>query len=555
MPDQSTLKQFLQRRHPDFVEKLDHWRFCLASYEGGRDWFRRNIHRYVKEGDDEFDARLLRAFRFNHTREVVDLIQKYIFKSGVERNLEDATADVRAFWTVATLSGLSIDEFMKLVGVAASIFGRVWVFVDSTKSEAIQTQADAKEAGTRCYAYIVRPMDVLDVGVNDDGSLSWVLVRERVRDDKDPIGSSGAVTERYRLWTTKEWTLWRIVRTVRGKPQDITVEELCRLDKTAAQSVQIIEEDSGEVDLGGQLPCFPHDHVIGDHRYSAPGLIDDTAYLDKAVANYLSNLDAIIQDQTFSQLVMPAEGVLAGEDKYETLKKMGTKRIFIYDGESPTAPSYISPDPKQASMIVTVINKIINEIYHTIGMGGERTKQDNAVGIDNSSGVAKAYDFERLNSLLVSKSQSLENTEYKIIELVGLWNDRKPNRPADDADAPVLVKYADTFDVRSLFDEFTIAEKLMLMGAPDTVRQQQMKLVVDKLFPALSQDLKQAMLDDIEDNWPPEPPEETVTTTATDGTATAKATGGPAAGSGAKTPAKKNAGTKSRRGQVTSETK
>ncbi|MEZ6841312.1 hypothetical protein ABVN80_14665 [Acinetobacter baumannii] len=39
---------------------------------------------------------------------------------------------------------------------------------------------------------------------------------------------------------------------------------------------------------------------------------------------------------------------------------------------------------------MTTINKIIGEIYHTVGLAGERTKQDNAVGIDNSSGVAES---------------------------------------------------------------------------------------------------------------------------------------------------------------------
>jgi hypothetical protein len=52
-----------------------------------------------------------------------------------------------------------------------------------------------------------------------------------------------------------------------------------------------------------------------------------------------------------------------------------------------------------------MVNKIIGEIYHSVGMAGERTKQDNAMGIDNSSGVAKAYDFERMNAMLATKAQ------------------------------------------------------------------------------------------------------------------------------------------------------
>ncbi|MBO6507499.1 MAG: hypothetical protein JJ979_03270, partial [Roseibium sp.] len=239
--------------------------------------------------------------------------------------------------------------------------------------------------------------------------------------------------------------------------------------------------------------------TIGDYRYSSPSLINDIAYLDRAVANYLSNLDAIIQDQTFSQLAMPAQGLLPGETAYDQMKEMGTKRIFIYDGSGSGKPEYLSPDPKQAGVIIEVINKIVSEIYHTIGMAGERTKQDNAVGIDNSSGVAKAYDFERVNSLLASKAASLENAENSLVELVCLWSGEEV--PKDE-----LVKYPENFDVRSLADEFAIAEQLALIDAPDGVRREQMKQVIDKLFPRLKKELREEMEKQLED-WPPEPPE------------------------------------------------
>jgi hypothetical protein len=61
-------------------------------------------------------------------------------------------------------------------------------------------------------------------------------------------------------------------------------------------------------------------------------------------------------------------------------------------------------------MIITV-QQIINEIYHSVGVAGERTKQDNAKGIDNSSWRSQAYDFQRVNSLLVNKSERLQRAE------------------------------------------------------------------------------------------------------------------------------------------------
>lgn len=473
---QKQLDQLLKRRHPEYSEMLPHWNFLEATYNGGREWFQANIFRYVKEGDKEFKDRLDRCYRFNHTRETVDLVQKYIFKTPVVRNEDDAPEQVRAFWKSATRSELDINQYAARLSTLSAIYGRVWVVVDSSKPEGALTRADEIAAGARVYSYAVKPQDALDFAFDDEGRLLWILIREIARDDADPLNSSGAVYERFRLWTRESWHLYRI--------------------EEDNKKTIVVEVDSGTHPLG-VVPVFPLDHVVGEHKYSAPGLINDIAYLDRAVANYLSNLDAIIQDQTFSQLAMPAQNVLPGEEQYNQLVEMGTKRIFLYDGEGGAAPEYLSPDPRQAGMIVEVVNKIINEIYHTIGMAGERTKQDNAVGTDNSSGVAKAYDFERVNSLLAAKADSLENAENKLVELVMRWN-------GGTAPAEELVKYADNFDVRSLYDEFTIANQLMLIAAPDEVRRHQMDLMIEKLFPRLPQDLLKKMRAEL-GSWPPAP--------------------------------------------------
>lgn len=516
---QQVLKAFLERRHPDYAEKECHWDFLEDTYYGGRKWFAKNIFKYLKEGDKEYQDRIARCYRFNHTRESVDLIQKYIFKSPVSRNVDDATKEIKDFWKSCTLSDLDIDQFMRLSSTNSSIFGRPWVFVDSNLKQGVVSQADAKESGARVYAYIVKPQNILDIGFDDAGGLNWILVRETTRDDKDPILATGKVHERFRLW---EKTRWRLFEFEQGKKEN-------------EANVILVEE--GEVTIG-EIPAFPADHVIGDHLYSAPGLIEDIAYLDRATANYLSNLDAIIQDQTFSQLAMPAQSIPAGDDAEDKLMELGTKRVFTYDGEGGSAPEFLSPDPKQAGVIVTVINKIISEIYNTIGASADRTQTDNAVSADNTSGVAKAYNFDRLNSLLTSKAAALENVENKLVRLVSLYHSQKP--PAEE-----IVKYPETFDVRSLYDEFTIAERLAKVSAPDGIRREQMKQVIDKLFPQLSKAIKDTLLSELK-QWPKDP----VAEAARLATATATATNSNLGNSSTV----KNASSTNRQGQVTADT-
>jgi hypothetical protein len=217
---------------------------------------------------------------------------------------------------------------------------------------------------------------------------------------------------------------------------------------------------------------------------------------------------------------MPAQGLGPDDDPYTKLLEMGTKRIFIYDGgQGGNQPFFLSPDVKQAELILKVINKIINEIYHSVGLAGERTKEDNAVGIDNSSGVAKAYDFERVNSLLAAKADSLESFENRLSRMVMRYHGQK-NAFQDDKPP---VSYPDDFDVRGLYDEFEIASRLALIEAPEQLRRYQMEQLIDKMFPRLKKELRVKMMADLK-SWPPKLEVE-AGTSGSSGTSAIKAAG------------------------------
>jgi len=484
--------ELIQRRHPRYEEMRPHWDFLESTYEGGRAWFKDNIFKYVKEGDEEFADRIRRAYRFNHTKQVVDLVDKHLFKMPVARRVDDAPDALKKFWKSATLSGLDMNAFARRISNATSRFGRVYVVVDSTfraaDEDQITTLADKNAAGGKPYAYIVRPQDMLDISYDDTGEMNWALVREVGREDEDPMESTFDAQIRYRLWTREGWYLF----------EETTVTSRTR-PSGRFRRLKVEPVDAGTHNLG-VVPIVQADHQFSEEPYESSGLIDDIAYLDRANANYLSNLDAIIQDQTFSQLTMPAQGMLPGEEGHGKLLEMGTKRIFTYNGEAGQKPEYISPDPRQASMILSAIGKIINEIYHSVGLSAERTKDDNGGGIDNASGVAKAYDFERVNSLLTAKAQSLQIVENRIVRLVAMWEGEADKL---DSDTP-LVTYPDKFDTRSLYDEFEIAARLSLLAAPGEVRRAQMQQVIDKMFPGASEAQRNKFTSSVT-SWPPEP--------------------------------------------------
>ena len=197
--EQKKLKALIARRHPEYEENLDHWLFLEETYEGGREWFKKNTFRYIKEGDQEFKDRLERCYRFNHSREVVDLINKYLFKQNIVRST-DAPDSVKAFWKRATKTGLSIKDFMRQVSKKTSMSGRIAIVVDTTApADAVLSKAEARRLGVATYAYTVGPEHLLDYSYDEHGALNWALIRECVRDDADPMTSSGKESYRFRL--------------------------------------------------------------------------------------------------------------------------------------------------------------------------------------------------------------------------------------------------------------------------------------------------------------------------------------------------------------------
>jgi hypothetical protein len=481
------LLAMVKRRHPDYAASCDHWEFLELSYKGGREWIDANIFTYHKEGKKEFAERKKRAYRFPHSREVISLVNKYVFKGAIDRR-EDGSLpiEVKDFWKASTLLKRPIEDLMNTISTWTSTFGRIWVVVDNNIPPGTLTEAQRKESGGRSYAYHLKPIDVLDLAYDSDGELEWLLNREYFRDDSNPL-TAGGLSSRFRLWTKN----FSVPITVRKEGQD----EIAELGIATEYNLGIV-------------PIFPADHFASEELYKSLGLIDDVAYLDRAVANYLSNLDVIIQDQTFSQLAIPFQGLLPSEnagdpdddgssDERNHIQQMGTRRVFAYNAEGGAAPEFLSPDVKQADIIMKAVTKIVGEIYHSIGMAGERTKEDNSAGIDNSSGVAKAYDFEKLNAMLAAKARSLQNIEKNLIRLVKAWNGQK----IELQDIEDYVTYPTTFDVRNLADEMDNAQRLSLVNAPKKLRQMQMERMARKMFPQATDEEMKAIVKDIEDNW------------------------------------------------------
>lgn len=459
-------KTWLDITHPAYAEMAPHWVFCRQSYDGGPGYHKPNLFKFRLEDKEDFEERVKRAARYNFTRQVVDLINGHLFKVQPYVKLDDAPEHIKRFFERCTTDGDTIDNFRREMAKWASVYGRAFVVVDvpSDGGEAPVSEQERRDRGLEPYAYIVPPEDVLDLawdGSQAKGSLRWIKIRERYRDDSDPT-RPGEPKERFRLWFSGGWSLWEKQKDDKGQEHAVKVGE-------------------GTVPFR-EVPIVLIEHEDGD-AYTSPGLVDDTVYLDRDVFNLMSELSETLSQQTFGQLVMPSDG-FPPDLKPEQLGQylaVGKRRVMVYDAEAKHPPMYIQPDASQGGLILDTIERRIEQIYRSANLGSEvgtKTGQSSA-----TSGVTMAYTFAKLEALLSSKAAEQEEAEKAMLRIVDLWCGGKGDLPAD------LVSFPREFDVTTLQQDLTdaLSVEAVLGGASPTAVAELRKQVVSKSLERLEE--------------------------------------------------------------------
>ena len=437
-----------------YTEEARLWDFYLSSYEAPLTVYANNyLIRNEKESDTEYNNRIEGSHRKNNCKYIVNLLNAYLFKDKPSRIAHDEISKklFGRFEKDADGKGTNLNQFMRRVDRYASALGRVYVVMDR------KNLPDGEKTGThrdnlmsKHYAYMVYPQQVKKVAFDDFENIKWCVIEEAYYNDDDPFDSESLIKQyRYRLWTDNEWYLFN--------------------DDDLSEPVE-----SGKHNLG-ICPCFYVDGEDGVSRYNGQSLIGDISYIDKALFNNESRLNQIIEDQTFSQLCMPVQSVVYGEESgVDEAIEMSTKRVLLFDtsGGKYAAPVYISPDASQAEFILNYITKLTVQLYNSIGLQSEVGESANS-----ESGKAKAYDYSRLNSILCSRAERLETVEEKLLYCLSRWTDEKLH---------VEIKYPDDFDIRTLQNEIQYAQELALLRISDTFQKQIHKRVAKKALPKVS---------------------------------------------------------------------
>lgn len=474
------LTALVERRHPDYKKLYNHWNFCEASMKGGRDWFdfeadgQTNLFKFYKEGDAEFKSRKARAHRANHTKRVVDAINQFLFRTNPSRK-KTVPDVINKFWENTAMGDKkTIDRFMRELDSWLSVFGRIYVVIDRPPQIA-DTVAEEETP----YAYFVFPQRVLDIAYGKDGKIDWILIEEEYRNDS--IKSEGEIRCRFRLWTRDSWYL-------------IEETDDTKKDKRKKKEYTVVASDDHDL---GIVPVIPVNGTEGS-KWSAPAIIDDIAYMDRAIVNYASLLDEILYEQTFSMLTMPAEGVLPGSTEMNQMMQAAKNRIFTYASTSPGAkPEFISPDASQGDLLIKAIEKLKKDIYAVTGTDNDANSQSTSKGKEYASGVVRQFDHTQIENILLDKARALENAEDRIMEVVLTWMDK-----ADKEVEENWVIYPDKFDVRDLATELDLAGNMQEIEVPAEVMRRQVKIISNKSFPRMTDDDK-LELEKVIDEWVP----------------------------------------------------
>jgi hypothetical protein len=467
-------RTFLDNRHPEYDSNASFWKFLRESYTGGPDYQKSgNLFRFNREREDCYKARLARTARVNYTSQVINLIVSYLFKNPPQRKTEKMPNSLQTFFQDVDGEGTGIDDFMETVAVEAAITGITYLIVDKPAAPNITgTIREKTEKGLNPYVYQITALDVLDIVFNPKtGHVEQALIRETGRPDNLDLShkrENDGLIEKFRLWQKKgesvTWSLW--VLDDKGEP---------------------LKEADGMLSIN-RVPIIPVRLGKKRSRYTGKSMAADFAFLDRSVYNYESCLDQIIYDQTFSVLALEYDGVY--DEFYSKWDKtMSTKSIIPFRKDG-APPAFISPDASQGSLISETIQKKITQIYQLSNLLSEVGEAKKSAAPE--SGVAKAYEFEKLNAILGKFADSIEAAEEAMLEIVLLFENDSFELKEDHID------YPDTFDVKSLMQELSELNQVTLIGFGMKFEAYLKKQAVKRMAPKLEPELLEAINQEID---------------------------------------------------------
>lgn len=380
----------------------------LADYSVENQFLPSVLFRHNREKSWEYENRRKRAHYINFIQPITKSLVSHATKKEAVRDGSDAMLE---FWKgVNCERDISIRDFMRDGLRWAAVLGLVWACVDKRNA----VDPNDPDSDTKPYAYWVSPLDIFDWGVDDDGDIEWLkqfVYTEQKRTWDQPI----VPVYRFRVWTKTEVTTYEVDAT--GKPMVVTRRT----------------HGAGRVPFEPLFSQRDNESVFPD----GTPIMGDACKLANSIFNYSSLKDEIGYKQTFSWLAIPDKNV----DKVA----IGLNTAFGYDPMHTNAvPTYVSPDPEQARVLMEFIASGLEQLRSMLGVG--RGRSDGSM--EKSSADALELESEDKRSILGDIAAEAQNFELRLADLVSVYNGE-----GDAVREKTRVAYATDYDLRSFTDE------------------------------------------------------------------------------------------------------
>jgi hypothetical protein len=370
------------------ILEVNKYQFMEEAYKG-TSGFENGMYLvgYHMEYEDSLTERKILSEYPNYVKPIVNSSFDPIFEEEPVRKLNDKQISdpmLEGFITNTDNAGASMTEFMNGMILYSSLQFVTFAVVENFPADEMHETAKENEEN-RIYPYVYRK-NITSVAVEDGqymakfdkfGNLESIVFND------EPVKEESGMKPRYRYWS-KEYTV-------------------LMKDDDSGEKVEI-PETLVELNLN-DIPVIPMYTVKREDRRTLNELSKFHSLARKCFAlfNLISDLSALFRKQGYSLLYI--QGMPAGAF-------VGGTNNFINLGPSATIePGFASPDSNIPKAIMESIKGKVEEIYQLAGEAG--------IEVTNKaqSGVAKEWDFQARNTILMNNKMNIESIEKKIVEV------------------------------------------------------------------------------------------------------------------------------------------
>lgn len=381
------MKLIFSRQHEQISANVGTWRFMQESYLGGQAYINENnLWQYTKESTLDYKCRLKRSVFINHYEPLINQLTGILFNTEPIRTIPERLKYIEK----NICGGKGLNVYMQTL-VTNIMQYPMFILVDSPNIEGVKTEAERQAKGINPYCVNYFPWQVRDFSVNDKGEFDWIILDNTYVDKSNPFTKAATITT-YRLWTPEVY----IDYTKTAK--EIIASEPVQHKRGV---VPVVVANSRDVNFD----------QLND------SLFEDVAILNRDVYNKMSMLDENLMAGTIKVLTFPVSTMSPNNpDLPQDIMENGLQGLAVLPYVGTFAPpSFIGPNIGDTTYFINTIELDIRQIFSKIGMNEDREKTF------QQSGSAKLLEFRKTEMFLNQVARNLEDTERKIIKLLGKW--------------------------------------------------------------------------------------------------------------------------------------